>query len=231
MEDQVQITLESLEPVSSFESFTIGAEEAAEILGVNRTRLSQLTTKGVFAYERRKIENHNRLFYRLNDLLSYQRDHTYGNTHARVIPKERAFTPAVPLEKETKSNKEEIEKETNQKWTLSTPFPNQVQTQLKKSSALELREKQDIKTRLENLESQMNHLQGMIEKCYNLFENIQIHLNRQDLKIDRQRLDQHKLRLNPKATEAQAEKSFSQLNDVKKKIKFRKKNPIQSPKS
>lgn len=52
MEDQVQMTLESLEPSSSFESFTIGAEEAAEILGVNRTRLSQLTTKGVFAYER-----------------------------------------------------------------------------------------------------------------------------------------------------------------------------------
>ncbi len=55
------------------ESFTISAEEAAQILGVNRSRLSQLTQKGVFAFERRKIETRNRLFYRLNDLLSHQR--------------------------------------------------------------------------------------------------------------------------------------------------------------
>jgi hypothetical protein len=55
------------------ESFTISAEEAAQILGVNRSRLSQLTQKGVFAFERRKIETRNRLFYRLNDILSHQR--------------------------------------------------------------------------------------------------------------------------------------------------------------
>ena len=63
----------------SVSSFTIDATEAAKILDVNRTRLSQLTTKGTFPFERKKINHHNKLFYRLNDLLSYQRQHTYGN--------------------------------------------------------------------------------------------------------------------------------------------------------
>lgn len=61
------------------EHFTIGSIKAAEILGVNRTRLSQLTTQGIFPYERRKIDARSRLFYRLNDLLNYQRKSTFGN--------------------------------------------------------------------------------------------------------------------------------------------------------
>ncbi|MGY3804563.1 hypothetical protein ACWNT8_10900 [Pigmentibacter ruber] len=58
----------------SNESFTISAEEAAEILGVNRSRLSQLTSKGIFSFEKRKIDTRNRLFYKLSDLLNHQRN-------------------------------------------------------------------------------------------------------------------------------------------------------------
>ncbi|APJ03744.1 helix-turn-helix transcriptional regulator [Silvanigrella aquatica] len=61
------------------ESFTISAEEAAQILGVNRSRLSQLTSKGVFPFERRKIETRNRLFYKLSDLLNHQRSQIQGS--------------------------------------------------------------------------------------------------------------------------------------------------------
>lgn len=74
-----------LQDLKSFEenreSFTIGAEEAAQILGVNRSRLSQLTGKGAFPYERRKIETRNRLFYKLSDLLNHQRSQIQGNQY------------------------------------------------------------------------------------------------------------------------------------------------------
>ncbi|KAB8033508.1 hypothetical protein [Fluviispira multicolorata] len=63
------------------ESFTIGSEEAAQILGVNRSRLSQLTSKGIFLFERRKIDTRNRLFYRLSDLLNHQRSQMHGNSY------------------------------------------------------------------------------------------------------------------------------------------------------
>lgn len=62
--------------------FTINSHKAAEILGVNRTRLSQLTSQGVFPYERRKVDARSRLYYRLNDLLNYQRRSSFGNMHA-----------------------------------------------------------------------------------------------------------------------------------------------------
>lgn len=62
--------------------FTINSHKAAEILGVNRTRLSQLTSQGVFPYERRKVDARSRLYYRLNDLLNYQRKSSFGNLHA-----------------------------------------------------------------------------------------------------------------------------------------------------
>ena len=54
-------------------SYTVEVAEAADLLGVSRTRLSQLTTKGVFSFERRKIETRNRLFYSKDELLRYMR--------------------------------------------------------------------------------------------------------------------------------------------------------------
>ncbi len=73
----------NLQELNSFEgnieSFTINAEEAAQILGVNRSRLSQLTSKGALPFERRKIETRNRLFYKLSDLLNHQRSQIQTN--------------------------------------------------------------------------------------------------------------------------------------------------------
>lgn len=63
--------------------FTINSHKAAEMLGVNRTRLSQLTSQGLFPYERRKVDARSRLFYRLNDLLNYQRKSSFGNLNAQ----------------------------------------------------------------------------------------------------------------------------------------------------
>lgn len=57
------------------DGFNLGVEEAAALLGVGRTRLSQLTSKGVFSFERRKIGIRNRLFYRKNEILDYIAQH------------------------------------------------------------------------------------------------------------------------------------------------------------
>lgn len=73
----------NLKEISAFEDniecFTINAEEAAKILGVNRSRLSQLTSKGALTFEKRKIETRNRLFYKLSDLLNHQRSQLQNN--------------------------------------------------------------------------------------------------------------------------------------------------------
>ncbi len=75
----------------NIESFTINAEEAAQILGVNRSRLSQLTSKGVLPFERRKIETRNRLFYKLSDLLNHQRSQMHANQRTNPYLVEKAF--------------------------------------------------------------------------------------------------------------------------------------------
>jgi hypothetical protein len=61
------------------DSFSVPSDEAAHILGVNKTRLSQLTSKGIFSYERKNIEGRSRLFYKLGELLSYQRAFSFGS--------------------------------------------------------------------------------------------------------------------------------------------------------
>ncbi len=54
------------------EEYTLGALDASEILGVNRTRLSQLTSQGILSFQRRKIGSHHRLFYRPSEISQYQ---------------------------------------------------------------------------------------------------------------------------------------------------------------
>jgi hypothetical protein len=227
MEDQIQLE-NSIS--SSFESFTIGVEEAAEILGVNRTRLSQLTTKGVFAYERRKIGNHNRLFYRLNDLLSYQRDNTYGNLNARHIPQER-FIP-ISIEKET--NKKISSEESLENKSIQTPLNTKSHSflQIKKpqKTAIEFHEKENLKQRIDFLETQLNQIQLMLKHAQILFENMEIHLKNQDLKLS-------KLNTKPKksnflerqtAVQLQSEKAEQSQAPHKIKIKFRVKKKTHS---
>lgn len=227
MEDQIQLE-NSIS--SSFESFTIGVEEAAEILGVNRTRLSQLTTKGVFAYERRKIGNHNRLFYRLNDLLSYQRDNTYGNLNARLIPQERF----IPIS---------IEKETNKRVSLEESLENkntQTQSNAKSHSflkikkpqktAIEFHEKENLKQRIDFLETQLKQIQMMLVQAQNLFENMEIHLRNQDLKLTKLNTQPKKLSILERQTAVsmQSEKAEQSQASHKTKMKFRVKKKIPS---
>lgn len=84
----------------TYESFTISAEEAADILGVNRSRLSQLTSKGIFSFEKRKIDTRNRLFYKLSELLNHQRNqfqqnYSFSDKTYKELPKEEMIKASI----------------------------------------------------------------------------------------------------------------------------------------
>lgn len=54
------------------EGYTLDVNEVAQLLGVTRTRVSQLTTAGVLPHERKKVGIRNRLYYKRSDVLHYQ---------------------------------------------------------------------------------------------------------------------------------------------------------------
>lgn len=166
------------------ESFTIPAEEAADILGVNRARLSQLTTKGIFAYERRKVENHNRLFYRLNDLLNYQREHTYGNLHVKWKPKDQIIVaPAITA----KTNTSDIENKQEHNPTAMHPSKRAYAVVSRhkeaKKSALEQQTSQQLIQKVECLQAQLNEVKSTLTQILSAFEQMHMRFNQQDLKL------------------------------------------------
>lgn len=63
---------------ASFQSFDIDVAEAVQILGVSRTRLSQLVSKGVLGFERRRVDTRLRMFFNRTELLSYVRRQLSG---------------------------------------------------------------------------------------------------------------------------------------------------------
>lgn len=182
------------ESIEEFESFTIGAQEASDILGVNRTRLSQLTSKGIFAFERRKIENRNRLFYRLNDLLNYQRQVTYGNLDAKIQFKER-FLPQPA--KETMvldtlpiviSNATQAE----QRPPLRTPHLRPQAAKNTLSTAVARKETVDLKNEILTLKNKLQHIELYLQEQKQLFAALEKHLKAQDLKLFQLSLPQEK---------------------------------------
>lgn len=66
-------TSDSFEMPTPSGAFNLDVEQAAELLGVSRTRLSQITSRGLLNYQRKKVGIRNRLFYRREDILTYMR--------------------------------------------------------------------------------------------------------------------------------------------------------------
>jgi len=58
---------------SEDEGYQLDVSEVAHILGVTRTRVSQLTSKGQLSFERRRVGLRNRLFYKRGEVVAYQR--------------------------------------------------------------------------------------------------------------------------------------------------------------
>lgn len=58
---------------SEDEGYQLDVSEVAHILGVTRTRVSQLTSNGQLSFERRRVGVRNRLFYKRSEVVAYQR--------------------------------------------------------------------------------------------------------------------------------------------------------------
>ncbi|NBO38096.1 DNA-binding protein [bacterium] len=75
-----------LSTIGDDEGYHIDVNEVAQMLGVTRTRVSQLTSTGQLSFERRRVGVRNRLFYKRSEVLAYQRGY-YGRhipTHINV---------------------------------------------------------------------------------------------------------------------------------------------------
>jgi len=60
------------QPENDHEGYALDVNEVAQLLGVTRTRVSQLTTSGILPAERKRIGIRNRLYYKRSDVLNYQ---------------------------------------------------------------------------------------------------------------------------------------------------------------
>ncbi|MEN9529442.1 MAG: hypothetical protein RI932_1315 [Pseudomonadota bacterium] len=72
------------------EGYLLDVNEVAALLGVTRTRVSQLTSAGQLSFERRRVGARNRLFYRRSEVLAHQRTF-YGRHIPGSAP---SFVPA-----------------------------------------------------------------------------------------------------------------------------------------
>lgn len=64
------------------EGYLLDVNEVADLLGVTRTRVSQLTSNGLLSFERRRVGVRNRLFYKRSEVIAYQK--TYYGRHVAV---------------------------------------------------------------------------------------------------------------------------------------------------
>lgn len=165
-----------VEHVTSTEGhFTINSAKAAEILGVNRTRLSQLTSKGLFPYERRKVESRSRLFYRLNDLLSYQRKSSFGNLSAGSsshAQQSKALVPMLPAENADSSI--QIQKCPVPTHHLAKARPQKTVVRTRKlKTALEAKTAHLAKDQIKRLTQKVGLLEKKLNQTVDLLQQIQ----------------------------------------------------------
>jgi len=81
------------QPENDTEGYGLDVNDVAQLLGVTRTRVSQLTTAGILRAERKKVGTRNRLFYKRSDVLNYQ--HQFFNRQLKAHPFDRP-SPSTP---------------------------------------------------------------------------------------------------------------------------------------
>lgn len=78
------------QPENDHEGYALDVNEVAQLLGVTRTRVSQLTTSGILPAERKRIGIRNRLYYRRSDVLNYQ--HRFFNRQEVSAPRAHQYS-------------------------------------------------------------------------------------------------------------------------------------------
>ena len=156
------------------ENFSINSDEASSILGVSKTRLSQLTQKGQFSYERRKVGMRSRIFYKLSDLLSYQRHQTFF--HASQDSREQTYKPGASRVLEGNLNIKEAD-------SFESHLNDNVRSSMEKLLSHSFTAFQDNLSSVKNAVLQ-NHAPRTsakdLKKEENFEENIQVIINKLD---------------------------------------------------
>lgn len=152
-----------------YESFTVSAEEAAQLLGVNRSRLSQLTSKGVFNFEKRKIDTRNRLFYKLSELLNHQRNQYQQNYNQLAINIQQNKSYYTEHDHNKETNKETAqEKPAISKKEMSKRSEKKIQSayslyQLEKQTQFDEKIMVNIAKLSENIQKTIEYMQQQTE--------------------------------------------------------------------
>ena len=168
--------------------FNVDVTEAAQVLGVSRTRLSQLTSKGVFSFERRKIDARNRLFYSRHELLQHLNGQRVRISGATAAPAQFQWSPsAAPQSAQIHSqnishNEIEITPQVSQPHFASVQM-RQRKTLLNLHSAVELSNQDTtienlngLKQSLGALQQQQLDLQADMAKQWNAFSELKKNL-------------------------------------------------------
>ncbi len=171
--DETEVIIDH--PAPNNEHFTINSIKAAEILGINRTRLSQLTSKGLFPYERRKIDSRSRLFYRLNDLLNYQRKSSFGNLEAMHVTKSletKALVPLLPPGTSDLAIALPLLPTQKKRLAMHTPQKHAIQKRILKT-ALEVKAETLKQNQLTSLTAKINILENKLATVLNILTESQ----------------------------------------------------------
>ena len=191
------------------ESFNLDAEQAASVLGVNKTRLSQLTSKGVLPFERRKVETRSRVFYRLNDLLSYQRGQigffnpdSSGRESISLSPIRRLEARIYSDEKEEwGANSVSDSPILNENSFAIKPSFRSSESYLEKKegllSAKEIKREQEKDQKIVDLKKEVHFLKEEVQSQRDLFRSIFMQLEQINLKLSRSLIEQERKETRP----------------------------------
>lgn len=87
--DETSLEIES---VDTQDGYQLEVHQVAELLGVTRTRVSQLTSNGQLSFERRRVGSRNRLYYKKSEVLAHQRGFYGRQVAASAFAEGRAGT-------------------------------------------------------------------------------------------------------------------------------------------
>ena len=174
-------------PDYSHEAYCIDVDEATEILGLSRTRLSQLTTKGILSHERRRIGVRSRHFYRRGELAQYLESlkialRTPAHQNIFLQQSNRIGASSEP-------QKQILAQPTGPELPHLMriyPWENEIRTQNRKSS--DLIEKLGLPLEVPKLTSQeviqKQFAEQNVEQLREKIDTLEQHMNQQDCKLN-----------------------------------------------
>jgi len=152
--------------------FILSSEEASQILGIGKTRLSQLTTAGYFSTEKRRVGGRQRVFYHPQEIEHYRLYHepqiqpkTQILLESEIpLEKEEEYQVLPPLQKEEELYTNNIPlQNSNQNFHFNTPLSSALEKEqeekLQKTLALILKKLHLLESQNQKIQNQIAHLQ------------------------------------------------------------------------